>query len=302
MTELEIQQAIDQAVLTRPDMMGSQRVELRMSAAGDCPRLLDYKLQNGRPEASLQSAMRLLTGEPIHDFYRGVFSSAFSDFTMAESELALDLGLGDPVLGHCDGFIPSIGAVLEVKTVSESTFKMVKGSGEPLMSHRAQGNLYCGCIEGASQVLFLYHNRNSGEYLVYLVPFSATLFVETKAKFLAAREREAAGVMHDRPYQDPTESPCFFCDFKSQCYEGFDSQVASGNSQLAEGETALLSDGFITIRRNRLAMEKSEDHIKGRLMTTMIENKISRLIYNNSTLEVRVGKTGKPLLTVKEQS
>lgn len=282
-------------------MAEMESVELRMSAAGDCPRLLDYKLQQGRAETNLQSAMRLLTGEPIHAFYRDTLTDAFpGDYCMAEAELKLDIGLGPEIVGHCDGFIRSIGAAVEIKTVGQSTYTMVKGRGEPLQSHREQANLYAGCIENCSQVLFIYHNRDSGEYLTYLVPFSPDLFMFNKTKFRLARERQAAKQMFPRPFNDPTESPCFFCAFKDDCYRGFDSQVAGGDTRVADGVLKSLATSFLDSRAARLAMEKAEEKVKGSLIDMMIREKVTKLIHDRAALEARVGKTGKPSVAIKE--
>lgn len=281
-------------------MAETASVELRMSAAGDCPRLLDYKLRSGRREADLTSAMRLLTGEPIHEFYRRTLADAFpNDYGMAEAELSLDIGLGPPVIGHCDGAIQSIQAAVEIKTVGMSTYTMVKNLGAPLKAHHEQGNLYCG-VMGLMRILFIYHNRDSGEYLTFLVEFSPEMMARTVEKFRWSRERQAAGFLHPRPYNDPTESPCFFCQYKSECYAGFDSQVASGDTRLAEGELATMSETFLGLRKDRLAMEKAEESSKAKLIDRMINEKVTKLIRDDATLEVRVGKTGKPSVAIKE--
>ena len=301
MTELEIQSLIDRTVLSRTDMQPSDSVALRMSAAGDCPRLLDYKLQRGRGETSLSSAMRLLTGEPIHAFYREILSAAFGrDFGMAEYEIQITLKSGTKVLGHCDGVLSDEGLVVEVKTVSDSTYTMVKNSGEPLSSHKAQGNMYCGSL-GLKGVLFIYHNRDSGEYLTYIIPYDKDLFGATVEKFNMADRRAAAKTMWPRPYQDPTCSPCFFCDWKADCYQGFDSQVASGNTRDADADASSMVTELLSSRRDRLAMEKVEEKVKSLLSTKMISEGIKVLKHPSATLEVRVGKAGNPLIGIKEK-
>lgn len=272
-----------------------------MSAAGDCPRLLDYKLQHGRKEAGLSSAMRLLTGEPIHQFYREILAQAFGDdYQMSEAEVTLEIELGPPIVGHCDGFINSLGYVVEVKTVGESTFTMVKNLGGPLPAHLAQANLYAFAIQGSKAVLFIYHNRNSGEYLTYVVPKNTDLFSQTMLKFKQARERQAAGVMHPRPYNDPTESPCFFCDNKQDCYKNFDSEIVSGeNAKANESQNGMVLS-YLSFRDERLKFEKLEKAKKEEIISMMIGGKITVLQSEYARLAVKPGKTGKPLLDLKE--
>lgn len=298
MTELEIQQKIDHAVLSRPDMAQSSRVELRMSAVGDCPRLLDYKLQHGRSEASLASAMRLLTGEPIHEFYRRTLADAFGDdFQMAEAEISFDIGIGSPIVGHCDGLLNSLGYIVEVKTVGEATYSLVKTRGAPLSQHLDQGNFYCGSLNQKA-ILFIYHNRNSGEYLTYVVPFSKETFDRTVEKLRAAREREARKVMIDRPYHNPTESPCFYCDFKTECYKNFDGEIASGDTRPAEGVLLEKIRSFLSMRKERLAVSKAEDQAKSEIMSSMIANKLKAVTADSFKLELSVGKNNNPLLKI----
>lgn len=176
---------------------------------------------------------------------------------------------------------------------------MVKNLGAPLKAHHEQGNLYCGAM-GLMRILFIYHNRDSGQYLTFLVPFDSGMMANTIAKFRSARQRQATGVLHPRPYNDPTESPCFFCQYKPECYVGFDSQVASGDTRVAEGDLANASAIYLGLRKDRLAMEKAEELVKGRLIDRMIKKKITKLIRDDATLEVRMGKTGKPDVAVKE--
>ena len=301
MTELEIQALIDRAVMSRPDMQPSDSVALRMSAAGDCPRLLDYKLQRGRGETSLSSAMRLLTGEPIHAFYRETMSAAFGDaFGMTEHEVEITLQSGTKVLGHCDGVLLYEGLVVEVKTVGDSTYTMVKNIGDALPSHKAQGNMYCGALN-LKGVLFIYHNRDSGEYMTFISPFNEELYLSTIDKFNEADRRATAKMMSSRPYQDPTCSPCFFCDWKADCYQGFDSQVASGDTRDADADASSMVTELLASRRDRLAMEKVEEKVKSLLSTKMISEGIRVLKHPMATLEVRVGKAGNPLIGIKEK-
>lgn len=272
-----------------------------MSAAGDCPRLLDYKLQHGRKEADLLSAMRLLTGEPIHQFYREILAESFGDdYQMAEAEVTLDIELGPPIVGHCDGFINSLGYVVEVKTVGESTFTMVKNLGGPLPAHLAQANLYAFAIQGSKAILFIYHNRNSGEYLTYVVPKNADLFSQTMLKFKQARERQAQGVMIPRPYNDPTESPCFFCDNKQDCYKNFDQEIVSGTTVRANEQMEKMAEDFMIARQLKLSSEKLADAAKDRMIDSLIREKITVLCCESATFTIKPGKTGKPLMTVKE--
>lgn len=306
MIELEIQQKIDRAILSRPDMQAGS-FELRMSSAGDCPRLLDYKLQRGQKAKDLKDAMRLLTGEPIHEFYRTMLRESFpdGDYCMSEEEVTLQLysngvPLGKPILGHIDGYIASLKATVEIKSVGTHVYGMVVAEGRPLPTNLRQGNLYTGCVKGAEQTLFIYHCRDTGEYTMFLVPFMESLFQEVCDKFLAARIRQQQKMMIDRPYHDATLTPCWFCEWKDECYEGFAQEIKEFDETVAEG--TMLEDAlrYIELREIRLGAEKNEGEMKQAMIASMSKQKISRLKTSKAALILSAGKNNNSLLAIKE--
>lgn len=285
--------------------MAAGPYQLRMSSAGDCPRLLDYKLQQGRKVNSLEDAMRLLTGEPIHDFYRSLLRETFPDYGMAEAEVSLQLyhdgvPLGAPVLGHIDGYIESLKATVEVKSVGRHVYGMVTEKMAPLDTHLAQGNLYTGCIEGAENTLFIYHCRDTGQYTTLLVPFIKGLFDEVTEKFSKARLRQVMGIVSKRPYQDATQSPCWFCEYKDECYEGFAQEIETFEEAFAEGEGLVMALQYISLRDLRLGAEKNEGEMKKALIKEMSDKKISNLRTSRGALILSAGKNNNSLLTFKE--
>lgn len=306
MNELEIQQKIDRVILSRPDMMEGP-FDLRMSSAGDCPRLLDYKLQRGQKAKDLKDAMRLLTGEPIHEFYRTMLREAFpdGDYCMSEEEVTLQLyhhgvPMGKPVLGHIDGYIQSLRATVEIKSVGSHVYDMVASNGTPLPANLSQGNLYTGCVKGAEQTLFIYHCRDTGQYTMFLVPFMKSLFDEVCDKFLSARIRQQHKVLHDRPYQDATMAPCWFCDWKTECYEGFAQEIAGFSDEIATGDNLEMALRFIELREIRLGAEKNEAEMKKVVIKEMTDQKISNLKTSKAALILSAGKNNNSLLSVKE--
>lgn len=267
-----------------------------MSSAGTCPALLDHHLENGKPEQDLQSAMRLLTGEPIHDFYRGILRDAYGDdFGDAELEVSLDIGLGPPLVGHIDGFIKSLDAIVEVKTVGMYSYQMIEEKMAPFDAHVAQTNLYAAAKK-CSKILFIYHNRDSGNYLTLLVDASPDSAKQTIEKFVKARRGEKT----PRPYHNPDMTPCSYCELKATCYKDFASQVASGSSSEVTAETMTPAAGFINARNARLHSEKEQETHKNALVQLMGEKSINKLTFGYITLELRVGKTGIPSIAVKE--
>lgn len=293
-----IQDAIRNAVYDRADLKPGP-YSLRFSSAGDCPRLLDYKLKFGRKEFDTTSAARVLTGEPIHEYYRGVFARAFGDdYTNIEGELFLDIG-ETRILGHCDGFLKSQNCVVEIKTVGSFTYEKVRSAGEPLPAHYAQANAYAAAL-GAGHILLLYHNRDSGEHLVYMVPYVAELWQSVVDKFTAALARKASGEIHPRPYSDASASPCAFCDYKSECYEGFGEEIAGLGEKEPSVETKLACEAYLREREARLTQERVEDKFKAAMVTAMLGDGLNVIRMPTAIVSLTTGKNNNILVKIKE--
>jgi hypothetical protein len=295
----DLQQKIDSHIMSLPEFR--RPFEIRMSTAGFCPKMMSYGLANQEPRAvGLQQAMRMLTGEPIHAFYRAILTEIFGDdYQKAEEEVSITFD-GMTVKGHPDGFISSINAVVEVKSVSEHTFKMVQNQDSPLEAHRMQANIYAKAL-CAGSVLFIYHNRNDGNYLVLLVPYSEELAEKTIGNWRMALSSLRSGTELVRPYHDATASPCFYCDYKDKCYEGFKEQVASGeNAKATDPDVIEIGEAFRNVRRLRLTHEKTEEAQKAALSKIMIEKRIQAAKFDWGHVEIKVGKNNNPLVSIKE--
>lgn len=302
--ESEFQKAIDAAILARPDMNGRE-YRLRMSSAGECPRLLDYKVRHGTRTEDLQSAMRLLTGEPIHEFYRRVFTDAFGDnYKMVESEVAISIE-GETITGHCDGVLRTGEhlALVEIKTVGFTTYDMVVKNAAPLPQHLEQANMYA-CVIGATKVYVLYHNRNDGRYTVFSSDANLELFEATKEKF-AGVIRRRGGEMIRRPFNDATQAPCSYCEFRDDCYQGFKETVRAFDRETfidAQIEPNIYSacDSILSNRTMRLDADKQEKAAKAELAAWMLKNDTKSVLTHRARYSISIGKNNNPLIEVEE--
>src|SRR5690606_33477427 len=136
---------IEAHILSLPDYSGNSDL-LRFSKLGECPRLLDYEMQRGRSPISFEQAMRMHAGTYLGHMWRDIMTGALgADFVGAEEELKVTLevdGETHVMPGHPDGEIISLDAIWELKSVSDSTYKMVEGQGHALPQHYLQGNGY----------------------------------------------------------------------------------------------------------------------------------------------------------------
>lgn len=280
--------------------------EIRMSTAGECIRKMDYESQLGKGIPSVQSAFRLATGEPIHDFWRKILEKVYGpDFHAVETEVIIPIQTSDGeviVKGHPDGALASLRAVLEVKSVSSSTFTLVKNNNRPLEAHRAQGNVYVRAL-GMSRCVFIYHSRDNGEFLVLVEEFDQALFDKTILKWVRVYENKKLGIISDRPYIDATGSPCFFCDFKERCYRGYAETVDgySKKSAVDEPEFNRLAEVYSGVRKSKLASEKAEENVKQDLAVWMLDKSINqaRDLAGREIL-LKIGSKNNPLISIKE--
>lgn len=293
---------INDFVVSMPEM--NRGFEIRMSTAGECVRKMDIEAQNGKPPVDAPTAFRLLTGEPIHQFWREILTRVFpDDYMYAEDELILDFevdGVQVKVPGHLDGFIKSLNAVVEVKSVSESTFKMVKNQDHPLGSHYEQGNIYAEAIE-AHSILFIYHNRNSGEYCLFLSPHSDAMAQGTITKWATVIRNRSAGVTSTRPYHDATGSPCFYCPHKISCYEGYTDQIKNMSAtEIKDPKVTDMAQAYVFSRRMKLDHTKHEETVKAAIAAYMFENKFNDMrIPDVGAISLKAGKNNNPLISIK---
>jgi|LakMenE18May11ns_1017448.scaffolds.fasta_scaffold9948790_3 hypothetical protein len=296
--EGKIQDAIREQVYSQPDLRAGP-YSLRFSSAGDCPRLLDYKLKYGRKELDVKSAARILTGEPIHEYYRRILKQSFGeDYTNIEGEVFLDVA-GERILGHCDGFFKSLNAVVEIKTVGSYVYEKVRSSGEPLPAHYAQANAYAAAL-GAEQIAFIYHDRDSGDHLLYLVPFIPELWDKVVAKFTDALARKASGELHPRPYLDATNSPCSFCDYRTECYESFSKEIGELGEKEPSDSTKLSAVKFLEQRAVRLVQERVEEELRSIMIKAMVQEGVKRVATHMGEVSLTAGKNNNILVKIKE--
>lgn len=282
--------------------------EIRMSSSGDCPRMLDFAAQYGRKPIPFDNAIRMRMGDAVHEMMQELFRLAFPDeFVGCEEEVTIKAPWGE-IKGHPDGLVKPFDAVLEIKTVSNETFKLIENLGHALPSHFKQGNLYAKAL-GAANVLPLYVNRSSGELRAFLVPFSEAQAMETIAMFGERIWNAQSGAIAPRPHKDPTAAPCWFCDHKERCYEGFKAEVDGlpvGSVYQSEHVVPLFSAAELAskAREERLKAEKVEETSRGQALSYMLDHlqvKAARIQGADIAydISVSVGKTGKPSATIK---
>lgn len=287
----------------------SPKFEFRMSAAGDCVRKLDYDYQVGSRSIDSKSFFRMSLGHASHSFLRELVSGAFGeDFYHAENEIKVALPSGQVVKGHPDGRILSLKATLEIKSVSDSTFTMIKNDNKPIDAHETQTNTYAAA-QGDENCVILYANRDSGEMYEFMFPASEQLYQHALLKFKTVEKNKAEGKISPRPYSNAQESPCWFCPWVKQCYEGFDREVGAFKAEVFDSvRNPVLVDHAIRAvkyRTDRLVATKLEDTLKeivGKILHSS-QIKEAEIIHEKGIIDatITVGKNNNLLTSLKER-
>jgi hypothetical protein len=263
---------------------------------------MDYNISKGPKPFDTTQILRMDKGTSLHASWQEHLKEAWKgDYTMAEAEVEVRLKSGRKISGHIDGYIPSLNAVYELKTVADSTFVMVRNQDSPIPAHYEQGNLYAKAIN-ADQILFHYYNTNSGESLYLLSPFSQAQADQTMDKFEEREEHMAKGTISDRPYHDPTGSPCWYCPYKEECYSGWAGEVnGMGAQEIDHKPLALAARMALVNKEERLKYDKLEKAEKASIAKLMLQElELNKAITKNHTVTIKLGTKGNPLVTVKE--
>lgn len=279
----------------------NDKFEWRMSNAGMCQRLMDYSIQRGVKPFDSKQIMRMEKGQWLHDMWQKHLADMMGeDFCDAEKELTFSLNSGRVITGHIDGYIKSLDALYELKTVADSTFIMVNNQDKPIQSHYEQASTYAA-VYGAKNILFHYYNTNSGDSTFFLTPCSSDALGSAKDKFEAAEENEKSGVISIRPYSDPTESPCWYCSYKDECYKTWEGEVKSyGASKVLDKGFASSVSNCDSMRTIRLDADKSEKKLKKEISEFMVAMEIKDASVEGYTVNLKLGAKGNPLITIKE--
>lgn len=298
-----IRSKIDSTILSHPDF--HRGPEIRFSGAGDCVLKIVRDHLDGKGETAIDGALRMEMGTPLHEWWQDILQKSFpDDFALHEFEVQVTVR-GQTILGHFDGFLNSIKAVVEIKTVSESTFYLVKNAMKPLAPHLEQTNAYAGAFSNVREtpvenLLFLYQNRNTGEYLMLIEPYNPDAYQATLTKWDQAIQAIGMKVYPVRPYNDATCSPCWFCSHKERCYEGYAEQVAAmGAKEVDDQEILTHSKAYSVARSEKLRFEKLEDVEKTNVAAWMLDANLNEIKTPEGKITLKVGKNNSPLISIK---
>jgi hypothetical protein len=235
--------------------------------------------------------------------WREIFEKLFpNDFNNAEQEITyVDGDL--TITGHPDGQINSLDCVYELKSVSDNSFNMVVNNAQPMPMHYEQANMYSYVLK-RSQILFHYFNKNNSESYFCVVPASIDVAKNTIEKFKQRQVNEASKTIADRPYTDPTASPCWFCKYNLECYSTYKAEVTAMTvAQLDDHVDAGIlrhTNMAWTMRTKRLESEKAEDNAKAAIADALIKRGIKAANINAYSIEIKLGSKNNPITSIKE--
>jgi hypothetical protein len=127
----------------------------RCSDTGVCLRQRGFSALKVEPSETIDPGTLLAfsIGNTIHDEIQKAVQHVWPDATVEDQ---IDLShLGVSLSGHCDGHIPAMDAILEIKTISGYCAKIAWQSDAPKREHVAQAALYALGL-GVGHVLMVY--------------------------------------------------------------------------------------------------------------------------------------------------
>jgi hypothetical protein len=235
----------------------------------------------------------------------------FGDDFIEEGHVSIEVG-DKKMPGHYDGKISSLDCVLEVKTIGKFMFDKVKESGQPLVQHYEQANIYAHGTK-ARWILFMYYNRDNGDYTLMMLPYNKSLAKSTINKMNYVFNTDTKWEKIERPYNNATNAPCYYCELKDKCYDGYSNEIADLE------KPDLSCGGFIPseymnvvglcisldhVNNERLDRERRVDDLKTKIVTELNRMNLKGLKLKDAdgidiNLTMTVGKNNNPLISNK---
>ena len=200
--------------------------QARLSSAGKCVRALSYH-RRGVAETDPTPAvvgLRFEVGDALHGYLDAKLRTLGLPVEHRERRIEIRTHTGLVITGHFDR---SIGrtTVLDYKSASDASFRMMVRQNAPLADHLSQVNGYvhaCQLTPDLRQYthgLIVAFNKDTQDLWVSPpIEHNPELARATVAKFEEVERHAAAGTLPERPYSTSTEYPCRTCQWRRQCW------------------------------------------------------------------------------------
>jgi hypothetical protein len=283
-------------------------VEIRMSSAGDCARKLEYDYAVGPGPISLESYLRMEIGTMVHATLTSLFAVAYGDsFHSVDRNLTLTTPKGLIVPGHPDGVLEldDKKILIEFKSCSDATFQKISNENKPLDAHLEQATCYALAMD-LKWCSVIYMNRESVEFRPFVFETVNEIAHAVLDKFDRVHENSKTKTIGSRPYSDMSDSPCWYCHHKAECYKDFKAEI-SGNPKKILDDTFLwaMARDADAARTTRLQSDKIEQELRAKLGDILNRShQVSEAVLKGSPsygVKLAVGKNNNLLTTIKEE-
>lgn len=284
--------------------------DLRMSVAGECQRKLEYQTLLGPKAIDVTSFLRMETGSYLGKMMADLCMMAMpKDFINPERELRLVTPAGTEIIGHQDAEVLSLDATLDFKWVSDSTFQMLKNQNAPLDTNVSQINLY-SMANGHKYNLLVYINRETYEFLEFYFEADPLFAASILHKIDMVNENRKAKTLSPRQYTDKSDSPCWYCPYKEECYTGFAQEIEKMAEavSVSDPQARDLAMTSFNARRQRLAYEKEEENSRTKLGALLHGLGIKQASITPDergvafSVDIKAGKKDNLICTVREKA
>lgn len=188
--------------------------EFHPSSAGQCPRLIQFKMTGSLYEDVEPRVKRIFeNGHYMQARYKSFLEGA-GKFVAEEVPIKIEI---DTVIvkGRADMIVLdnyNNKQLLEFKSINTRGFNELIANQVPKQDHLMQWTLYSKGLELPDGVI-LYENKNDQYMKPFQVKFSQELFDSIIAKFKMIQEYTEKGI----PVPKPEKADCYWCAGKSRC-------------------------------------------------------------------------------------
>jgi len=257
--------------------------QARLSSAGKCVRALSYHRQ-GVPETDPMPAivgLRFEVGDALHGYLDAKLRTLGLPVEYRERCIEIRTHTGLVITGHFDR---SIGGttVLDYKSASDASFRMMVRQNAPLADHLSQVNGYvhaCQLTPDLSQYthgLIVAFNKDTQDLWVSPpIEHNPDLAQATITKFEEVERHALAGTLPERPYSAPTDYPCRACQWRRQCW----GEMLSVDQVEPAADLGALQDrarAYLELGEQIKGLERERDRAGGALRAALADTATRR--------------------------
>ncbi len=194
-------------------------------------QILGFLKGKKTPDAKVLRIFAL--GTAIHEMLQAQFVR-YEMLDDVEAPIAFTSDGGCEVVGHADGIVKAEiygkQAVLEIKSINSNALAKVN---EPKPEHKIQAACYVRGLREAGldvdSVVFIYYGKDTSEIKEFPYTPTPADFKQIESRIERIKKMiakfQASGDIPEPAYTAPSQLPCRYCGWKTECHATFERQA-----------------------------------------------------------------------------